>query len=157
MPVIVPMRPAWIVDLLTLRITSSSDSVPSGPRGLLDVAVKTFGQLTQPLDRGGFHRFRAAVSDLFFSTERKSAEWINRDFLHWFTHSRDPGRPFFVFLNYLDTHTPYLLPPGALHRFGVNPKSKKDYVDVLMDWSMLDKQRLPSATLSWLAMLMIVA
>jgi arylsulfatase A-like enzyme len=115
---------------------------------LLDVAVKTFGQLTQPLDRGGFHRFRAAVSDLFFSTERKSAEWINRDFLYWFTHRRDPGRPFFVFLNYLDTHTPYLLPPGARHRFGVNPKSKKDYVDILMDWGTLDKQRLPERYLS---------
>jgi arylsulfatase A-like enzyme len=110
---------------------------------LLDVAVKTFGQLTQPLDGGGFHRFRATVSDLFFSTERKSAEWINRDFLHWFTHRRDPQRPFFAFLNFLDTHTPYLLPPGAGHRYGVNPKSKKDYVELLMDWSTLDKQKLP--------------
>jgi arylsulfatase A-like enzyme len=110
---------------------------------LLDVAVKMFGQLTLPLDHGGFHRFRATVSDLFFAAERKSAEWINRDFLHWFTQRREPARPFFVFLNYLDTHTPYLLPPGARHRFGVNPKSKKDYVELLMDWSSLDKQRLP--------------
>jgi arylsulfatase A-like enzyme len=110
---------------------------------LLDVAVKMFGQLTIPLDHGGFHRFRATVSDLFFAAERKSAEWINRDFLRWFTQRREPARPFFVFLNYLDTHTPYMLPPGARHRFGVNPKSKKDYVEVLMDWSSLDKQSLP--------------
>jgi arylsulfatase A-like enzyme len=111
--------------------------------GLLDVAVKSFGHLTVPLDHGGFHRFRAAVSDWFFSAERKSAERINRDFLQWFAQRREPGRPFFVFLNYLDTHTPYLLPPGARHRFGVNPKKKKEYVEVLMDWSSLDKQRQP--------------
>ena len=116
--------------------------------GLLDVAVKTFGRLTLPLDHGGFHRVRAAVSDWFFPIERKSAEWINRDFLHWFARRREPGRPFFVFLNYLDTHTPYLLPPGARHRFGVNPISKTDYMEVLMDWSSLDKQRLSKGYLS---------
>ena len=48
-----------------------------------------------------------------------------------------------MFLNYLDTHTPYLLPPGARHRFGVNPETKEDFLDVLMDWGLLDKQRLP--------------
>jgi len=111
--------------------------------GLVDAAVKTFGDLTVPLDQGWFHRLRAAVADWFFSDERKSAEWINRDFLHWLTPRREPGRPVFVFLNYLDTHTPYLLPRGARHRFGVNPKTKKDYMEVLMDWSLLNKQRLP--------------
>ena len=48
-----------------------------------------------------------------------------------------------MFLNYLDTHTPYLLPRAALHRFGVNPERKRDFVKVLMDWSTLEKQRLP--------------
>ena len=111
--------------------------------GLVDVAVKTFGNLTLPLDRGWFHQFRATVSRWFFPLERKNAETINRDLLHWFDRRREPGRPFFVFLNYLDTHTPYLLPPGARHRFGVNPKTKKDYAEILMDWGFLDKQRLP--------------
>ena len=64
-------------------------------------------------------------------------------FLHWFAQRREPGRPFFVFLNYLDTHTPYMLPPGARHRFGVNPETKDDFLDVLMDWALLDKQKLP--------------
>ena len=111
--------------------------------GLLDVAVKTFGHLTLPLDYGWFHRVRAIVSDWFFAPERKTAERINRDFLHWLAPRRESARPFFVFLNYLDTHTPYLLPPGARHRFGVNPVTKKDYVEVLMEWSSLNKQRLP--------------
>jgi len=108
---------------------------------LVDAAVKTFGDLTTPLDWGWFHRLRDVVADRFFG-ERKTAEWINRDFLHWFAQRRQPGRPFFVFLNYLDTHTPYLLPPGARHRFGVNPATNADFLDVLMDWSFLDKQRL---------------
>jgi arylsulfatase A-like enzyme len=109
---------------------------------LVDAAVKTFGGLTVLFDYGWFHRFRAAVADWFFPPERKSAETINRDFLHWFDRRPESKRPFFVFLNYLDTHTPYLLPPGGRHRFGVNPKIKKDYGEVLMDWSFLDKQKL---------------
>ena len=110
---------------------------------LVDAAVKTFGGLTLPFDYGWFHQFRAAVSNWFFPVERKSAETINRDFLHWFDQRSRSERPFFVFLNYLDTHTPYLLPPGARHRFGVNPRIKKDYAEILMDWGFLDKQRLP--------------
>jgi arylsulfatase A-like enzyme len=111
--------------------------------GLLDVAVKAFGHLTLPLDYGWFHRVRAVVSDWFFAPERKTAERINRDSLHWLVPRRESARPFFVFLNYLDTHTPYLLPPGARHRFGVNPVTKKDYVEVLMEWSSLNKKGLP--------------
>jgi arylsulfatase A-like enzyme len=110
---------------------------------LVDAVVKTFGDLTRPLDCGWFHRLRATVGDWFFSDERKSAQWINRDFLHWFAQRQAPGRPFFVFLNYLDTHTPYLLPPGARHRFGVNPATKKNYVEALMDWRSVDKHSLP--------------
>jgi arylsulfatase A-like enzyme len=111
--------------------------------GLIDVAVKTFGELTVSLDRGWFQRWRAVVSDWFFSDERKSAERVNRDFLEWLARRREPGRPFFAFLNYLDTHTPYLLPPGARHRFGADPKTKARFRDVLRDWSLLDKLKLP--------------
>ena len=111
--------------------------------GLVDVAVKAFGELTLALDRGWFHRGRAVVGDWFFADERKSAEWINRDFLDWLARRREPGRPVFAFLNYLDTHTPYLLPPGARHRFGVDPRTKENLLEVLRDWSLLDKRRLP--------------
>jgi arylsulfatase A-like enzyme len=74
--------------------------------GLVDAAVKTFGELTLPLDQGRLHSPRDVVGDWFFSGERKRAEQINRDFLDWFARRREPGRPVFVFLNYLDTHTP---------------------------------------------------
>jgi arylsulfatase A-like enzyme len=111
--------------------------------GLVDGAVKAFAELTLPFDHGWFHRWRAAVGDWFFADERKSAEWINRDVLNWFARRREPGRPFFVFLNYLDTHTPYLLPPGARRRFGAGPKSKEKYQEILTDWGLLDKWKLP--------------
>ena len=35
---------------------------------------------------------------------------INRGFLSWLDGRREPGRPFFVFLNYLDAHAPYKVP-----------------------------------------------
>ncbi len=110
---------------------------------LVDAGVKWFGQLTAPLDRGWFRRVRDGVADWFFGDERKSAERINGDFLAWLDRRSEPGRPFFVFLNDLDTHTPYLLPPGARHRFGANPKLEGRFRDLLTDWSLLDKQRLP--------------
>ncbi len=111
--------------------------------GLVDFAVKTFGKLTLAFDQGWLHRLRTDVGDWFFSPERKSAEQINRDFLDWFAERPQPGRPVFVFLNYLDAHTPYVLTPGARHRFGVNPETKAEFRDVLMDWDLLHKQKLP--------------
>jgi len=36
---------------------------------------------------------------------RKHADAVNREVINWI--DRDPGHPFFVFLNYLDVHEPY--------------------------------------------------
>ncbi len=48
---------------------------------------------------------------------RKTAAMVNRDALVWLdTRPRD--RPFFVFLNYFDAHTPFLSPDGPDPRFG---------------------------------------
>ena len=44
---------------------------------------------------------------------KKDAGSINREFLDWLSHRREPARPFFAFLNYFDAHSPYLLPPGT--------------------------------------------
>jgi arylsulfatase A-like enzyme len=55
-----------------------------------------------------------------FIGERKTAEHINRDFLDWL--DRQPGgRPLFVFLNYVDAHDPYIVPPGFDRHFGLYP------------------------------------
>ena len=54
-------------------------------------------------------------------TDRKGAAVVNRELLDWLSRRAQPERPFFAFLNYFDAHYPYQLPPGRLHRFGVEP------------------------------------
>src|SRR5579884_476765 len=53
---------------------------------------------------------------------RKTAAEVNQDFLYWIER-RAPGRPFFAFLNYFDSHTPHL-PSKALNgRFAHHARS----------------------------------
>jgi len=47
---------------------------------------------------------------------RRNAQDLNRNIFDWFKHRS--GRPFFLFINYLDAHEPYLAPPPYDHRFG---------------------------------------
>ena len=51
---------------------------------------------------------------------------INQSFLDWLGRRR-PDRPFFAFLNYYDAHDPYIPPVGFEGRFGMRPKSPRDY------------------------------
>jgi arylsulfatase A-like enzyme len=69
---------------------------------------------------------------------------INREFLEWLSQRREPARPFFAFLNYVDAHSVYILPPGTRYRFGRPPKTDVD-VNVIADWYYIDKLRLPPA------------
>ncbi len=71
-------------------------------------------------------------------SNRKGAEAVNRELLDWLSERAQSDRPFFAFLNYYDAHTPYQLPPGRLHRFGVEPAD--DYKRILIqNWWELDK------------------
>ncbi|MEW4567830.1 sulfatase [Tautonia sp. JC769] len=65
--------------------------------------------------------------------DRIDAESINRRFLDWLDRDRPEARPFFAFLNYFDAHDPYLVPPGAEHRFGTPPTDPADRA-FLEDW-----------------------
>ena len=47
---------------------------------------------------------------------------INLKFVDWLARRREPGRPFFAFLNYFDAHAPYIPPTIAGHRFGLQPE-----------------------------------
>jgi arylsulfatase A-like enzyme len=60
------------------------------------------------------------------SSIRKSAEMLNRDVLSWLD-ARPGDRPFFVFLNYFDAHSPFIPPQGADTRFGLcaSPEARK--------------------------------
>ena len=75
-----------------------------------------------------------------FVIDRKGAAVVNREFLDWLSQRAQPERPFFAFLNYFDAHYPYQLPPGRLHRFGVEPTDTRQRV-LIQHWGDLDKTR----------------
>ena len=80
----------------------------------------------------------------FFPREqRKDAGAINREFLGWLSQRPEPARPFFAFLNYLDAHSPYVLPRGPCI-VSVWSRRAGDDFQVLNDhWDSIDKLRLP--------------
>ena len=51
---------------------------------------------------------------------QRNAGDLNRDVMRWYRH-RAPGRPFFLFINPMDAHRPYLPPPPYDRRFGEIP------------------------------------
>ena len=72
--------------------------------------------------------------------DRKGAAEVNRELLGWLSERAHSKRPYFAFLNYFDAHYPYQLPPGRLHRFGVEPAD--DYQRYLIrQWGLLDKTK----------------
>jgi arylsulfatase A-like enzyme len=75
------------------------------------------------------------------ATRSRDARQINARFLEWLSVSRDPKRPFFAFLNYLDAHGPYLVPETQTARFGLRPQSRREYEMLLESWG-IDKTKL---------------
>jgi len=73
------------------------------------------------------------------SSNRKTATRINRDFLSWLDHQ--PGKRFFAFLNYYDAHHPFLVPEPRTRPFGLQPRSRADYL-MLRSWWDSDKLKL---------------
>ncbi len=74
-------------------------------------------------------------------TDRKGAAVVNRELLDWLSRRTQSERPFFAFLNYFDAHYPYQLPPGRLHRFGVEPSNNYQRT-LIQRWWELDKRTL---------------
>ena len=113
-----------------------------------DLALTALAHLVRnlgsSLDPGPIRAWQESLLRLVLTPDHltRDAGSINRQFLDWFARRPQPGRPFFVFLNYFDTHAPYLLPPGASYRFGLKPQSPADY-QVLDQWPYLDKLELP--------------
>jgi arylsulfatase A-like enzyme len=65
------------------------------------------------------------------SIHLKNASEINDSFLRWL--AAHPDRPFFAFLNYLDTHDPYKPPPEYAGRHGRRPETPAD-IETLAMW-----------------------
>jgi arylsulfatase A-like enzyme len=62
----------------------------------------------------------------------------DRGLLDWLTLRKQPERPFFAFMNYYDAHYPYQMPPGRLHRFGVEPTDTHQRI-LIQQWGEFDK------------------
>lgn len=54
--------------------------------------------------------------------DHRNADDLNRDIERW-AAGRDPSQPYFLFVNYMDAHRPYLPPARFDHRFGRIPRS----------------------------------
>lgn len=61
---------------------------------------------------------------------RKTAAMINRDALDWIS-SRPDNRPFFLFLNYYDAHSPFIPPQDATTRFGLCALPRQEQIEIL--------------------------
>jgi arylsulfatase A-like enzyme len=72
---------------------------------------------------------------------RKDAAMVNRQFTRWLSERREAHRPFFAFLNYYDTHVPYVPPQGTPPRFGTGPRTLGDFHFLIGLWDMIDKSR----------------
>ena len=104
--------------------------------------MKVVSALCKLVDARPVRTVQAVIDRSFFAEDRKDAGAINREFVDWLSQRPEPARPFFVFLNYLDAHSPYVLPPGAEHRFGLKPQSRSDLQVINDHWNSIDKLRL---------------
>ncbi len=111
------------------------------------VGLQSFIELAE--DRGKLAPVRRYLDKLWglFSSDRKGAAVLNREFLDWLARRMQPARPFFVFLNYADAHTPYQLPPERMHRFGIEPIDNRRRA-LIEHWGDLDKTHVPARDLT---------
>ncbi len=94
-------------------------------------------------DSGPLYSVQEFLVDVSDFGIRRDARSINRGFLDWLVERRDPRRPYFVFLNYLDAHTPYELPARATHRFGRKAQTRNELRIIYDSWPFIDKLQLP--------------
>ena len=84
----------------------------------------------------------ALFEPLFTMDRKKDAATVHREFLDWLSGTKQPGRPFFVFLNYYDAHSPYVLPQGVPYRFGLKPQGLSDFSLLVEHWTKVDRTKL---------------
>ena len=94
-------------------------------------------------DRPAFAKAQPYVQLLWRTLveDRKTASAVNNELLDWLSRRTQPERPFFAFLNYSDAHTPYELPQGRVHRFGIARPDERQR-EVIKRWGDLDKIRI---------------
>jgi arylsulfatase A-like enzyme len=93
-------------------------------------------------DAGLLHYAKETVATWSGTELRRNAGSVNRGFLDWLDRRRGPPRPFFVFLNYCDAHTPYKLPLPVTPRFSRRPQTPDELGAIYDDWTFIDKLQL---------------
>jgi arylsulfatase A-like enzyme len=124
-----PFRTAWLVDRF------------------LQIVADTGVFVGRRFDIGPFRPSikESWFASLFVVNRRKDASAVNRAFVDWLEHRREPARPFFAFLNYYDAHAPYVLPAKTPYRFGIKPQKAADFVFLVEYWQSVDKLKLRPA------------
>ncbi len=106
-----------------LRTSASGWLAARGLRWSLDRVLTALGRAPR-------HPFE-------FEADRKTALRINASALRWI--DSNSTKPFFVFLNYIDAHDPYLPPAEECERFGTPARTLDDHV-TLRNWIALTPQ-----------------
>jgi arylsulfatase A-like enzyme len=109
---------------------------------VVDLAFKALTKLALEYGRGFDAGPLRPLQEIVLARDRISARAINLKFVDWLTRRREPGRPFFAFLNFFDAHAPYVPPTVAGHHFGLRPQTLDD-AKVLDSWIDLNKRELP--------------
>jgi arylsulfatase A-like enzyme len=109
----------------------------AAPLSILARTVHGEWIITKILRLGGWYRDAKWVG-----LQSRDASAINRAFVGWLGRRR-LDRPFFAFLNYFDAHEPYLPPAGFVGRFGIAPKTRRDF-EFLLDYLSVDKRESPT-------------
>jgi arylsulfatase A-like enzyme len=129
----------YVFDLDRLRPLRTAVLVDRG----LDAVAHAGLLASRVLGDGALRRGLESVVRPLLANPRKNAAIINSEFLTWWSRRRQPERPFFAFLNYLDAHEPYVPPAGTPIRFGAKPLLDADLVFLVEQWSAVDKGKLP--------------
>ena len=116
-------------------------------RSSLDGLQAIGGTLDDAFDLAPLRAGMRGIRDLF-EGDRKDASRVNREFLDWLAHRPQPERPYFAFLNYFDAHTPYLLPPGRIRRFGTRPLEDRQS-GLIRDWWTMDRSQVSPQELAF--------
>ena len=106
---------------------------------MVNESLQTLGHLGRFLPISGLALLKLSQG------ERKSATVVNREFLAWLSRRPEPRRPFFAFLNYMDAHSPYLLPPGTSNPLGSAPRTNAELRFLAEGWPEANKRRIPLA------------
>jgi arylsulfatase A-like enzyme len=73
---------------------------------------------------------------------RKTAATINQKALDWLSQ-RPADRPFFLFLNYYDAHSPFIPPAEATQRFGLCALPRDEQIEILKRAHQLELSAAP--------------